>query len=205
MAYPRGHQGLLDRIGQEGLVVAELPPGAHPTRSRFLDRNRLIAALAPGTVVVEAAFRSGAANTTMWARRMGRRVLGVPGPVDSPLSAGVHAQIRDQGATLVCGAGEVVAELGTLGDALRRGVRRVRPRTRRPGTRPPARTTVWARWSCGCSTRSAWAAGPPSRRSPAPRGLSREQVRAALAAAGRSGVWPPGTARRWRAAQPAPR
>jgi DNA processing protein len=118
MAYPRGHQGLLDRIGLEGLVVAELPPGAHPTRSRFLDRNRLIAALAPGTVVVEAAFRSGAVNTVTWARRTGRRVLGVPGPVDSPLSAGVHAQIRDRGATLVCGAAEVVAELGSLGDAL---------------------------------------------------------------------------------------
>jgi DNA processing protein len=118
MAYPRGHHGLLDRIGQEGLVVAELPPGSHPTRSRFLDRNRLIAALAPGTVVVEAAYRSGAANTTMWARRMGRRVLGIPGPVDSPLSAGVHAQIRDKGAVLVCGAGEVIAELGSLGEAL---------------------------------------------------------------------------------------
>jgi DNA processing protein len=117
-AYPRGHQGLLDRICQEGVVVAELPLGAHPTRSRFLDRNRLIAALAPGTVIVEAAYRSGAANTARWARRMGRPVLGVPGPVDSPLSAGVHSQIRERGATLVCGAGEVVAELGTLGDAL---------------------------------------------------------------------------------------
>ncbi len=118
VAYPRGHQGLLDRIGTEGLIVAELPLGAHPTRSRFLDRNRLIAALTPGTVVVEAAFRSGAANTASWARRMRRRVLGVPGPVTSPLSAGVHREIRDRGATLVGGAGEVVAELGQMGDVL---------------------------------------------------------------------------------------
>ena len=118
VAYPRGHQGLLDRIGEEGLVVAELPFGAHPTRGRFLDRNRLIAALTPGTVVVEAAHRSGAINTTTWARRMGRPVLGVPGPVTSPLSAGVHREIRERGATLVGHAGEVVAELGQLGEAL---------------------------------------------------------------------------------------
>jgi DNA processing protein len=118
VAYPRGHQGLLDRIGAEGLVVAELPFGAHPTRGRFLDRNRLIAALTPGTVVVEAAHRSGAVNTTTWARRMRRPVLGVPGPVTSPLSAGVHREIRERGATLVGSAGEVVAELGQMGDAL---------------------------------------------------------------------------------------
>ncbi len=118
VAYPRGHQGLLDRIGAEGLVVAELPFGAHPTRGRFLDRNRLIAALTPGTVVVEAAYRSGAVNTTTWARRMRRPVLGVPGPVTSPLSAGVHREIRERGATLVGGAGEVVAELGPMGEAL---------------------------------------------------------------------------------------
>jgi DNA processing protein len=117
-AYPRGHQGLLDRIADEGLLVAELPLGEHPTRSRFLDRNRLIAALAPGTVIVEAAYRSGAASTARWARRTRRPVLGVPGPVDSALSAGVHLQIRERGATLVTGAADVVAELGTMGELL---------------------------------------------------------------------------------------
>ena len=194
MAYPRGHQGLLDRIGQEGLVVAELPPGAHPTRSRFLDRNRLIAALAPGTVVVEAAFRSGAANTTMWARRMGRRVLGVPGPVDSPLSAGVHAQIRDQGATLVCGAGEVVAELGTLGDALSEA-------SAESGRDEAARDAA-ARPHDGLGPLELQGAGRAR-----PRQLDRRLGgRPALGAepragqgrpgaTGRSGVWPPGTAR----------
>jgi DNA processing protein len=63
VAYPRAHVSLLDRIGAEGLVVSELPLGATPTKWRFLARNRLIAALARGTVVVEAAVRSGALNT----------------------------------------------------------------------------------------------------------------------------------------------
>jgi DNA processing protein len=117
VAYPRAHAGLIDRIADEGLLVSELPPGAPPTKARFLDRNRLIAALTPGTVLVEAAFRSGALNTASWASRMRRRLLAVPGPVTSPLSGGPHRQIREGAATLVTGAADVVAELGTLGEA----------------------------------------------------------------------------------------
>lgn len=116
--YPVGHHALLQRIAQEGLLVSELAPGTHPTKGRFLDRNRLIAALTRGTVVIEAAFRSGALNTTNWARRMDRPVLGVPGPVTSPLSAGVHRELKEGRATLVTDAGDVVAAVGSMGEAL---------------------------------------------------------------------------------------
>ena len=74
----------------EFAVVSELPPGCAPTRLRFLARNRLIAALTRGTVVVEAALRSGALNTANWAERLSRPVMGVPGPVTSAPSQGVH-------------------------------------------------------------------------------------------------------------------
>jgi DNA processing protein len=116
--YPRAHTALVDRVADEGAVVSELPLGESPTRSRFLDRNRLIAALTPATVVVEAAFRSGALNTVAWARRLGRHVLAVPGPVTSALSAGPHREVRDHDARLVTSAGEVVAEVGSMTDAL---------------------------------------------------------------------------------------
>lgn len=118
VAYPRGHDALLARIAADGLVVSELPPGCHPTRARFLDRNRLIAALSRGTVVVEAALRSGALSTATWARRLDRVRMGVPGPVTSDVSAGVHREVRERGAALVTGAADVVALVGTLSDVL---------------------------------------------------------------------------------------
>ena len=80
-AYPVAHQPLLDDIARSGAVVSELPPGAYVNRQRFLSRNRLIAALSHGTVVVEAAIRSGALNTATWAERLSRQVMAVPGPV----------------------------------------------------------------------------------------------------------------------------
>ena len=67
VCYPAGNATLLNQIGQDHLLVSELPPGSHPTRVRFLSRNRLIAALTVGTIVVEAAIRSGARNTANWA------------------------------------------------------------------------------------------------------------------------------------------
>ncbi|MBL3665629.1 DNA-protecting protein DprA [Streptomyces sp. M2CJ-2] len=82
--YPRGHTGLITRIAEQGLVVGELPPGDHPTPSRFILRNRVIAALTRGTVVVEAAHRSGSLVTARAARRLGRHTMGVP----TPLSGG---------------------------------------------------------------------------------------------------------------------
>jgi DNA processing protein len=109
-AYPSAHRNLLDYIADTGLVVSELPPGSAPTKLRFLSRNRLIAALSQGTLVVEAAARSGALNTANWAVRLNRVLMGVPGPVTSAPSEGVHELIRTRGAALVT-RGEDVLEL----------------------------------------------------------------------------------------------
>ncbi|RYJ03054.1 MAG: DNA-protecting protein DprA, partial [Actinomycetales bacterium] len=110
---PRGHASLLDRIvGTGGLVVSEQAPGAEPLRSRFLSRNRVIAALAEGTLVVEAARRSGSLNTLHWADRLGRITMGLPGPVTSAQSDGVHQAVRDGKAVLVGSSRHVMVELG---------------------------------------------------------------------------------------------
>lgn len=113
--YPSGHRELLAGVAEQGLVVAELPPGLRPTRSRFVQRNRVIAALTRGTVVVEAAVRSGSLVTARRARALGRCVCGVPGPVTSGLSAGVHELLRDE-AVLVTDADEVVELVGHIGE-----------------------------------------------------------------------------------------
>ncbi len=84
--YPPGHAKLISRIAEQGLVIGELPPGDHPTPSRFILRNRVIAALTRGTVVVEAAYRSGSLVTARAAQRLGRHTMGVPGPATSALS-----------------------------------------------------------------------------------------------------------------------
>ncbi|MFD6226356.1 DNA-processing protein DprA [Streptomyces sp. NPDC060232] len=115
VAYPRGHAGLLGRIAGQGLVVGELPPGSHPTPSRFVLRNRVIAALTRGTVVVEAAHRSGSLVTARRAQRLGRFTMGVPGPATSGLSGGVHELLRGE-AVLVTDAAEVVELVGSMGE-----------------------------------------------------------------------------------------
>ncbi|GAA2525899.1 DNA-processing protein DprA [Streptomyces levis] len=112
--YPRGHSRLIGRIAEQGLVVGELPPGDHPTPSRFILRNRVIAALTRGTVVVEAAHRSGSLVTARAAQRLGRHTMGVPGPATSALSAGVHELLRGE-ATLVTDAADVVELVGAIG------------------------------------------------------------------------------------------
>jgi DNA processing protein len=116
VAYPVAHTDLLAAVAAAGVVVSELPPGSHPTRTRFLERNRVIAALTRGTVVVEAAVRSGARNTAGHADRLSRVVMAVPGPVTSPSSAGCHRMVRDEGAVLVTSAADVVDAVGALGD-----------------------------------------------------------------------------------------
>jgi DNA processing protein len=113
--YPSGHAALFRRIGDEGLIVTEYPPGLRPQRHRFLTRNRLVAALAGATVVVEAGARSGAANTAAWAQALGRAVCAVPGPVTSAASVGCHMLLRS-GAITVTRAEEVVELVGHVGE-----------------------------------------------------------------------------------------
>ena len=126
--YPGAHRELLEHLGTHHAVVSEAAPGWAPTRIRFLARNRLIAALTRGTVVVEAALRSGALNTATWADRLSRPVMGVPGPVTSAVSQGVHQLMRRGGAVVTSGA-DVLEHLGVSGEHLQevaRGETRVR-------------------------------------------------------------------------------
>lgn len=116
--YPMRNAALIDSIALRGAVVSEAPPGSQPLRVRFLARNRLIAALSLGTVVVEAAQRSGSLSTLNWAQALSRVTLGVPGPITSATSVGVHRQIRQGGATLVTSGAEVLEALGTIGEHL---------------------------------------------------------------------------------------
>ena len=119
-AYPASHGALFHRIVEAGLLVSEWPPGAAPHKHRFLVRNRLIAALTRGTVVVEAAARSGAQATARRAQKLGRQVMVVPGPVTSAMSVGCHELLRDVelGAVLVADAAHVVEAVGRLGEDL---------------------------------------------------------------------------------------
>ena len=114
--YPAGNEQLLKAVLEAGCVVAEVPPGFAPHRSRFLQRNRLIATAA-ATVVVEAAARSGALSTARQAALLLRPVGAVPGPVTSASSAGCHAIVRDGVATLVTGAKDVLDLVRPLTEA----------------------------------------------------------------------------------------
>lgn len=115
-AYPVGNARLLEEVvGAGGTLVSEVPPGSSPTRGRFLQRNRLIAAASRATVVVEAAWRSGAASTAHHAARLLRPVGAVPGPVTSAASAGCHRLLRDGVAVCVTDAAEVVELAGDVG------------------------------------------------------------------------------------------
>jgi DNA processing protein len=109
--YPAAHDNLIQAIGERGAVLAELPPGTAPTRFRFLARNRLIAGLAAGTVVVEAAGRSGSLVTARLAAELGRAVFAVPGPITSRLSMGTNALLCD-GAIPALDGRQVQYELG---------------------------------------------------------------------------------------------
>ncbi len=115
-AYPRAHTTMLERIvGEGGLVISEQLPGASPLKHRFLSRNRIIAALSRGTVVVEAALRSGSLNTMHWADLLGRVTMALPGPVTSARSSGTHAAVRGGKAILVTSGHDVAEELAGLG------------------------------------------------------------------------------------------
>jgi len=146
--YPAGHAELFATIATHGLVISEWPPGRHPARMRFLVRNRAIAALTCGTVIVEAGERSGALNTARHAADLGKPLMAVPGPVTSAQSAGCHRIIREWGASCVTRAADIIEMLSPLSAA----------DAPAPGG--------------GLSTRT-----PPDRRSPAPDSmLSRDDL-----------------------------
>jgi DNA processing protein len=127
--YPLGHSQLFRAVVDTGLLVSEWPPDSLPLRHRFLVRNRLIAGLTAGTVVVEAAPRSGALGTARWATTYGRVLMAVPGPITSSVSAGCHEFIRNQEAVLVTRVEEVVELIGAMGDDAARPVQtEARPR-----------------------------------------------------------------------------
>ena len=116
--YPRSHDKLIRRIAEEGLVVSEQAPGASPMKHRFLERNRLIAALTQATVVVEAAWRSGAIATANRAAGLNRPLGAVPGPVTSPVSAGCHRLIRESAAVCVTDAADLAELAQRIGSHL---------------------------------------------------------------------------------------
>lgn len=113
--YPKGNAHLLDEIARRHALISEFPPGAAPMKQRFLVRNRLIAGLSTGTVVVEAALRSGARSTAARAREMGKAVMVVPGPVTSAASAGCLQMLREESVIAVGSAAHVLDAVGAAG------------------------------------------------------------------------------------------
>ncbi|MDF8263822.1 DNA-processing protein DprA [Luteipulveratus flavus] len=158
-AYPSAHADLLAEIREGGVVVSEVPPGSAPIRPRFLARNRLIAAMTRGTVVVEAGLRSGSLSTARRAIDCGRPVGAVPGPVTSVTSAGTNQLIREHQAELVSDTAEVAELVGDIGvdlapvrrgdarpeDALREQPRQVWEALPRHGGMPAEQAGVLAR------------------------------------------------------------
>ncbi|GAA0457965.1 DNA protecting protein DprA [Paractinoplanes deccanensis] len=117
--YPAGNTAMFERIAETGLLISEWPPGAEPMRHRFLVRNRVIAAATVGTVVVEAAARSGAAQTMSRVLALNRTAMVVPGPVTSAVSVGCHEMLRERPETiLVTGPAHVLEAVGQAGEYL---------------------------------------------------------------------------------------
>jgi DNA processing protein len=115
--YPAGNAAMFERIAETGLLISEWPPGAEPLKHRFLIRNRVIAAATAGTVVVEAAARSGATQTMNRVLALRRPAMVVPGPVTSAMSVGCHELLRaNPSATLVTGLPHVLEAVGRIGE-----------------------------------------------------------------------------------------
>lgn len=110
--YPSANLELFDEISHKGLLISEMSPGSKPTRWRFLQRNRLIAALSEAVVVTEAGWRSGSINTVNHATELGRPVFAIPGPITSAASAGCNRLIRDSKANLLLDVSDLPIELG---------------------------------------------------------------------------------------------
>lgn len=113
--YPSGNRELFKDVTAHGLLLSEMPPGAEPTKWRFLQRNRLIAALGDVTVVIEASARSGAVSTANRAVDLGRPLGAVPGPINSPGSDGCHQLIRELKAQLITCSEDILELLGEDG------------------------------------------------------------------------------------------
>ena len=122
--YPAGHADLLTRVGMDGLLLSELPPGAAPTKWRFLQRGRLLAALSGTVLIAEAGYRSGTLHTAARAAELGRPVGAIPGPITSASSAGCHRLLRDGLATVITGYDDVRGLLDGVRDGAHRAVRR---------------------------------------------------------------------------------
>ena len=162
-AYPAGHAQLFERIVASGAIVSEVACGGAPTRWRFLERNRVIGALAGATVVVEAGWRSGSLNTAGHAAALGRPLGAVPGPVTSAASAGCHRLLREYDARCVTSAADVRELLG----AVTAGA---------TSSAAPGEDPDMIRLADALSTRSARASDDLARRS----GLSLDRVEALL-------------------------
>lgn len=114
VAYPAGNARLFAEICENGALVSEVLPGAHAIPSRFLTRNRIIAALSQATLVVEAAFRSGSLRTARDAAELMRPVMAIPGPISAPTSEGCHRLIGERAAELVTSVADAVELISTL-------------------------------------------------------------------------------------------
>ena len=112
--YPAGNQRLFDEITENGAIITEYLPGVMARPHRFLIRNRLIAALSRGTVVVEAAFRSGSLRTARDASDLLRPVMAIPGPINAPTSEGCHRLIGERSAELVSSVADAYELLSSL-------------------------------------------------------------------------------------------
>ena len=110
-AYPAGHADLIEAIGRTGVIVSEQPPGRLVSRTRLLDRNRIIAALSAGTAVVESGRSSGSMHAARAATTLRRPLMAVPGPVTSAGSGGCHQLIRQGDAVLVTCVADVIEAL----------------------------------------------------------------------------------------------
>ena len=136
VAYPPQHAAVQERIAREGLLLAEMPPGTEPRARHFPHRNRIIAGLALGSVVVEAAPKSGSLITARLAGEAGREVMAVPGSPLDPRAQGCNLLIRD-GATLVQGAADILEQLRPIDGRLQDGRLTARSPTSGFGGPPP--------------------------------------------------------------------